>query len=281
MTLKCYNCGKPIANGQAGACPYCGSTEIGTAIDAYQNYSGSVSVSSSNASAFQAINYATDMLKSIAASDNNRAKFVVPAIEKLKEAADAVKKQEAAFVASRKPDWVEYGKKLEEYKAKVDKCAEEPVFQDFFEKNAHFLEPRFKTAYPKYRLADELIPDFLLVLHDSSYLFVEIEKPGTRLFDKSGKPTAPFSHALQQIRDQLKWVADNQEFLRRRECPNLTMDKFRGLLVVGRSIDLSQDELERLENINSEVRGKYEVKTFDGILSENEVILANIKKYFK
>lgn len=260
-----------------GPCPSCGWRGIRFILDTSQNYSGSVAVSSSNASAFEAIDYAKNMLESIVASDPSRAGFVVPVIKKLYEAADVIQKQESVFVASKKSDWEEYGKNLEEYKTMVDKCAEEPTFQKFFEKNAHFLAPTLKTAYAKYNLAGELIPDFLLVLHDSSYLFVEIEKPGVKLFDQSGKPTAAFSHALQQIRDQLKWVADNQDFLRKRECPNLTVDKFTGLLVVGRSADLSPQELEKLENINSEVRGRYIVKTFDRIFSENDAILKNIK----
>jgi hypothetical protein len=51
------------------------------------------------------------------------------------------------------------------------------------------------------------------VLYDSSYLFVEIEKPRVRLFNKNGDQSADFTHALQQIRDYLKWVADNKAFL--------------------------------------------------------------------
>lgn len=57
------------------------------------------------------------------------------------------------------------------------------------------------------------------------------------------------------------------------------MDKFKGLLIVGRSVDMSKEELEKLENINSEVRARYEIKTFDRIFDENKAILDNIKKY--
>jgi hypothetical protein len=66
--------------------------------------------------------------------------------------------------------------------------------------------------------------------------------------------------------------------LKDRECPNLTGDNFRGLLIIGRASDLSAAELKKLENINTEVRGKYEVKTFDQVFSENAMILENIKK---
>jgi hypothetical protein len=277
MTFKCFKCGYQIANGQVGPCPNCGSSVIDTS----QNYSGSVAVSSSNASANDAILYAKNLLEGIAKWDNKRADYLLPTIKELKEALQVALKQEEVFAVSRKSDWEIYEKKLAEYKALVDKCADEPAFQGFFEANANFLESKFKTAYTKYKLADELTPDFLLELYDSSYLFVEIEKPGVPLFNRKGNPSAELTHAQQQIRNYVKWVADNKAFLKDRECKNLTGDNFKGLLVVGRSADLSGDELGKLENIKAEVRAKYEIKTFDQVFSENETLLKNIKKYIK
>lgn len=281
MSYTCSNCGKPIANGQVGPCPHCKSADYRLVIDTSQNYSGSIAVSSTTVSAYSAIEYARCLLESIVASDPKRANFVTSGLEKLREAAKEVKSQEEKLVASKKSDWEEYEKKLAEYESIVDKFAEEPVFQTFFEKNANFLDPTVNKTYPKYALGGELIPDFLLIRYDSSYLFVEIEKPDVRLFDKTGKPTAPFTHALQQIRDQLKWVGENQDFLRKRECKNLTMDNFCGLLVVGKSTEFGAQDEERLQNINSEVRGRYVVKTFDQVLNENKAILENIRQHSK
>lgn len=282
MAVLCQNCGSTFeGTDNMGPCPKCGWRGIRTIIDTAKNYSGSIAVSSSNASADAAILQAKDLLESVAEWDAERAGYLVPVIEILGEAAKVTQKQEAVFILSRKSDWEIYEKKLEEYKALVDKCAEEPIFQDFFKDNANFLESKFKTAYPKYKLADELTPDFLLVLYDSSYLFVEIEKPGVPLFNKKGNPSAELTLAQQQMRTYLKWVADNKAFLKDRECKNLTGDNFRGLLVVGRTADLNGDELGKLENIKAEVRGKYEIKTFDEILKENSVMLENIKKYLR
>lgn len=212
-------------------------------------------------------------------SDPARAGFVTPIIDKLTEVGKLVKKQETDLIFSVKADWSEYGNRLKEYERLLDENAEEPEFQSFFEENAVFLEPKIMTAYPKISLGGELIPDLLLVLHDSSYLFVEIEKPDVRLFENKGNPTAAFTHAQQQTRDYLKRVADNKEFLRSRQCPNLTGDNFKGLLVIGRSSDLDAKGNEKLDNINAEVRSRYEIKTFDKILKENETMLGNIKKF--
>jgi predicted nucleic acid-binding Zn-ribbon protein len=282
VTVVCQKCGKVFPGTTViWPCPNCGWTGSQTIIDTATNYSGSVVVSGCNSSAFEAIRYAQSMLGSISYSDPKRAGFVEPIIGKLAEAAEVVKRQETELALARKSDWIKYENKLEAYRELLERNAEEPEFQGFFEENPIFLEPKIEQAYSKFSLGGELVPDFLLVLHDSSYLFVEIEKPSDRLFEKKGNPTAVFTHAQQQVRDHLKWVSNNQEFLRKRECHNLTGDNFKGLLVIGRSTDLDPRELDKLDNINAEVRSKYEVKTFDKILKENEAMLSNIKKYTK
>ena len=69
--------------------------------------------------------------------------------------------------------------------------------------------------------------------------------------------------------------------MKTRECPNLTGDNHRGLLVIGRDVDLSKDELKKLDNICAEVRFRYDIKTFDRIYNESKNILDNILKYFE
>jgi predicted nucleic acid-binding Zn-ribbon protein len=282
MTVLCPNCGKSFeGTDNMGPCPNCGWRGIRAIVDTAKNYSGSVAVSSYRVSVEDTLLYAKRALEAMAEWDCGRAKYITPTIKELEETFREIQKQQASFLISKKSDWKIYEEKLAEYGELVDKCAEEPIFQEFFEGNANFLEPTFKTAYPKYKLADELTPDFLLVLYDSSYLFVEIEKPGIPLFNKKGNPSGELTLAQQQMRTYLKWVADNKAFLKDRECKNLTGDNFRGLLVVGRSADLSGDQLGKLENIKAEVRGRYEIKTFDEVLKENSVTLENIKKYLK
>lgn len=282
MTVLCQRCGAIFPGTEtSGPCPKCGYTGIRIIIDTSQNYSGTVAVSGSNASAFEAINYAKNMLASISSFDPNRADFVKPIIKQLDTASKLVQEQESQLAIARKSDWMEYESKIEDYIKLLEKNAEESEFQTFFENVPVFLEPKVMKAYPKFSLAGELIPDFLLVLHDSSYLFVEIEKPGVKLFTNNGDPTAVLSHAQQQIRDYLKWVANNIDFLRRHECPNLTGDNFKGLLVIGKCSDLEPKELDKLHNINAEVRSKYEIKAFDQILRENKTMVGNVKKYYQ
>ena len=291
-TRKCLRCGTVFVRPKQDivTCPNCGYVFTGLfdpkifdpqIFDTADNYSGTIAISGSNASAYEAISYVRNMLSSISNEDPIRANYVTPIIDELDKARDLVQKQENELANKQKEDWTEYENNIKEYSDLLNRDAGEPEFQDFFNKVPFFFESKMKRAYPKFSLAGELVPDYLLILHDSTYLFVEIEKPGVKLFTKIGDPTKGFSHAHQQIRDYLNWVINNIGFLRDRECPNLTGDNFKGLLVIGKSSDLNPKQLKKLININKEVGNKYEIKTFDQILNENMTIINNVKKYYK
>jgi len=269
----CSKCGTELANGWVGFCPKCGGEIIpGSA------YSSTVIITGSTYSIFDAIIDARNMLASEAQADGNKAKFIYPIIEQLDAAARVTKKQAIVLAASQKKDLDQYEKKIAEFRDLVQKNKEEPVFQEFFTNNPIFLDSRVKNAIPKIPLGGEQIPDFLLILHDSNHIFVEIEKPEAKLFKEDGDPTSAFTHAQQQIRNYLKWAIEDKEWLRKRGYPEMTADNVRGLVVIGKSSDLTEDTMAKLKNINAEVRSKYEIKTFDGILAENEAILRNLRK---
>jgi hypothetical protein len=277
MPVICPQCGTNLGNGCVGPCPKCGYTSL--AVSALRtNYSGIVAVTGSTSLAFKAIINAREMLASVAESDQIRAPFIQPIIEKLDMAAEETRQQEIRLASTQKTELNEYQKKIEEYRELINKGVEESEFQKFFEENPPFLDPKVKDPMPKKSFGGEHFPDFLLLLHNVNYLVVEIEKPSDRLFNQKGDPTAELSHAQQQVRDCLKWAIEWKEFLRGRGCPNISADNTRGLVVIGKSSSLASDELDKLENLNAEVRSRYEIKTFDRILAENEAILANLKK---
>lgn len=211
-------------------------------------------------------------------ADGNKAKFIQPIIEQLDAAANVTRKQETILVTNQKKDLDQYGAKIKEYQNLVDKNVEEKDFQAFFTNEPLFLDSRVKNAIPKVPLGGEEIPDFLLVLHDLNHVLVEIEKPSAPIFKKDADPTSTFTHAQQQIRNYLKWAIEDKEWLRKRGYPEMTADNVRGLVVIGKSSDLTKDTAAKLENIRSEVRGKYDIKTFDGILAENATILKNLRR---
>lgn len=188
-----------------------------------------------------------------------------------------IKKQEALFASTQRKDLDEYQNKIQEYRNLLNKSTQEDDFQSFFEQNPVFLDPRVKTATPKKSLGGEFYPDLVFELHDSSYLLIEIERPNIRLFNNKGDPTSALTHAQQQIRKYLQWIIEEIEFLKKRGCAEISADSTKGLVIIGKSVNLGNNGLRTLGNINAEVRNRYEIKTFDKILEENEAILRNLR----
>jgi hypothetical protein len=72
----------------------------------------------------------------------------------------------------------------------------------------------------KFRLAEVFVPDFLVVgLEPYSNVprplvtFIEVERSTEALFTKSGDPTSFLTHAIRQVQDWKRWVADNRTYL--------------------------------------------------------------------
>lgn len=171
---------------------------------------------------------------------------------------------------------VHYRKTLEDYKILVDSFEEEPKYQDFLTRTPNILNPTVKQTFPKCPLAGELIPDFLLILHDSTHVFVEIEKPAKKIFNKDGNESAAYTSAFGQVRGFVTWASENLDFLRKRMCPNITSSNIRGMLVIGHNNDLTEDNNKSLERINYELGVFYEVKTFDQLYLDRLSNLENI-----
>jgi hypothetical protein len=92
-------------------------------------------------------------------------------------------------------------------------------------------------------------------------------------------PASGLVHAQQQVRQYMHWTIDNKDFLRDRVCPNIIADNTEGVLIIGKKSDLDPTELSLLENLDAEASpSRYEIKTFDKILEENQTIYENIRK---
>ena len=136
-----------------------------------------------------------------------------------------------------------------------------------------------KKCYPKYKLGRDLIPDYLLILEDSTHLFVEIEKPSKKIFNQDGSESRDYRTAFKQVRDFVIWARDELSHLRKRECPNITSSNIIGLLVIGNNSDLAPKDMNRLEHINADYGGRYIIKTFDQLYEDSVRMLENIRTY--
>ncbi len=146
----------------------------------------------------------------------------------------------------------------------------EGAYHDFLAANpAIFLMGRNAyLAISKLKLGSEYETDFVVVTEGYSdgtmYELIEIESPHTVLFDKSGKPTAKFNAALQQIRDWRRFLMHNKSILHRM-LPTINTrivsdSRFRFKIIIGRRTD-DLEVLEKRRQISEEVN--IEIISFD------------------
>ncbi|MFB3889422.1 MAG: Shedu anti-phage system protein SduA domain-containing protein [Candidatus Bathyarchaeia archaeon] len=167
---------------------------------------------------------------------------------------------------------------MENYEKLLAENVAEFKLQKFFEENPAMIDPRVKRIFPKKSLGGENIPDLIVLLPGPSYLVVEIEKPGVKLFTRNGDPTADLTHAQQQVRNYLSWIVEESAYFRKRGFPNISTANTRGLVIIGTSSSLNLQERRMLEFINSEVQNRYEIKTFDKVCEDYKTITSNFKK---
>ncbi len=130
------------------------------------------------------------------------------------------------------------------------------------------MERNSYLAISKLKLGSEYETDFVIVKEGYSngtiYELIEIESPHTALFDKSGKPTAKFNAALQQIRDWKRFLINNKPIFKRilptTNTRIISNSRLRFKIIIGRRThDL--DQLEKRRQISEEEN--IEIISFD------------------
>lgn len=159
-----------------------------------------------------------------------------------------------------------------------------------------FISQTNPQIVPKMKLGEVYVTDFLIfgsALYSQTQMptatFVEIERPGYRLFTRSGDESAELRHGLRQLRDWKYWVSEHKQYLRDRLVERIGLDWKRWghegpcgvppygfseqyLLVIGRREAMSAEERLRLQRLNEE-SWDYKIVTFDmlcdALLPEN------------
>ena len=188
-------------------------------------------------------------------------------------------RDKVTIIPKRQPSITEFQKRINELEILIDESAEEPKFQSFFEKNPMFLNWQTYKFLAEKSFGGEQYPDLILVLTNKSYILVELEKPGVRLYTKSGNPSKELSHAEEQVTGYIRWAMEDKDFLRKRGLENLTTDNTTGLLIIGSY--LNEEERKKLDTKNNAVRSMYTIKTFSDILQDNKAFLENLIKLSK
>lgn len=152
----------------------------------------------------------------------------------------------------------------EEYLATVSRprVAEEVVHQ-FLVDYPVFLPiswPYQNTVFSKLHLGSQHATDFCHIRVDSpgaKWHLIEIEKPGDRLFTKSGNPSSKLTHAMKQLYDWESWFIEERDYVLR-HFPHKTLMNEHGLipeselqLVIGRRSELGDNERKLMQRLTS------------------------------
>ncbi|MEM7582814.1 MAG: Shedu immune nuclease family protein [Acidobacteriota bacterium] len=157
---------------------------------------------------------------------------------------------------------------IDEFSRMLKSVDDEEAFQVFFKMNPELLYPGHVRIIPKMPLGSEYVTDFVVEIESrgaSDYVFVEIERPGKRVFVKEGHFSAPFTQAKDQLLDWEDWVRRNIAYLKQ-ELPDLHSPKF--LLVMGRSQGLDSKMRRKLQEEFS--GSSREFLTYDDLLTRYE-----------
>jgi hypothetical protein len=151
---------------------------------------------------------------------------------------------------------------LNQFENMIQQELREEEYQLFLKQHPVFLDALAADVVPKQALGIEMVTDFVLRRYDNKYILVEIEKPQDRLFTRSNDFTSDFTHALGQVLDFQQWVDLNGAYARV-HMPGISSP--RGLLVMGRRMDLTEENKGKLHRFSAN-SSTIDVVTFDDLL---------------
>jgi len=159
---------------------------------------------------------------------------------------------------------------IDDFHELISHAPNEEACHKFLVRHPVFLDP-LAHSISKQRLGIEHITDFVLRRLDDKYLLVEIEKPQDRIFTHQGDFTAQFSHALGQVLDFQAWIADNLSYAQK-HLPLIVAP--RGLLVMGRRSDLTDQDKRKLHQMNVSLP-TIDIATFDDLYESTARLYEN------
>lgn len=147
----------------------------------------------------------------------------------------------------------------------------ESIYQSFLEEHPGVLDPLASEIVNRQALAEQWRSDFVIRRLDDGYIFVEIEKPRSRVLLDYPAPTSELSHAIAQVINWLIWVEDNIAYAQAHGFPGIHSP--RGVVVIGRDSDLSLTQRRFLKGLNDQLAPRVAILTFDDVLANAKNLL--------
>lgn len=175
--------------------------------------------------------------------------------------------------------YVKLSERLEQFILMLDKSDvhEKRDVHAFIKETPFLLHPNPAQVLSEVSigLGTEFRLDFLVRQADGTYVLVEIENPKHKLFTSRGDFSAPVNHAQRQVEDWQQWIEENM-LLVQQHYPDMLAPM--GMVVIGRSRDLSKEEKVRLARRNSNLRGRLSIMTYDDLIESSRQFIASIQK---
>lgn len=151
---------------------------------------------------------------------------------------------------------------------------DEQEIQDFLEDHRFIIDPNAKQVWSKENLGEGNQADFILGYADSIRV-VEIKRPFDRIFDRNLQFSAKTREALSELSRYQQWIELNESMAK--GCyGSEVLRKSWG--IIGRSLEMSQRELESLASWNSTSK-EVELKSFDDLLKNFDLRVKQIESF--
>jgi hypothetical protein len=169
---------------------------------------------------------------------------------------------------------------IAEYLALLDSQVSEHKLHAFLASHSYFFHMLLLDVvypyplYSKIRLGNDYETDFTSFIRSSfgpEWRFAEIESPKQPLFTAGGDPSAPLNHAIQQVRDWVRWCEENIT-LARKLMPGLHYPM--AFVFLGRRSELTPTITEKLRQMNHQ-QNTFRIRTLDALAA-----MARGVKYF-
>jgi hypothetical protein len=163
---------------------------------------------------------------------------------------------------------------LEQFSRLLDSAPDrEEELHRFLVEHPILLDPLALEVRSKHELGDDFVTDFVVKRFNDEYVLVEIEKSTDRLFTSSGRLHSQLTDAVSQVRDFQSWIHDNIAYARTK-LPGIRRPE--GLVVIGRSMQLTDQDRIRLDEENFGRRGHIKIVTYDELLEQGRTIHRNL-----
>ncbi len=168
-------------------------------------------------------------------------------------------------------------KEVHEFEDLLNKSEKEEEVHQYLKNNSSLLGiTSLIKPISKFKLGSEYIPDFVIRETIEGCIFIEIEKANLRLFKRNPEieKTQELNHAIQQIDNWRSWISQNYDYLKK-HLPDVGI-KPTFWIIAGRTINLEQDEKNKLEELNQLYKEQYKILTYDDILEKIKTIINNL-----